>query len=289
MPFALEQALGNGSQLVLAHVLSRLPQAVEPEMMYGNDAPTPLEMAEALLEPWCNLAREQQVECRFELAEGNPATEITRLAQATGADRLLLGSRAKGTLERLLLGSVTEEILRRVAIPVVTVGPETYPLPVWPTEPPLVLHASTLGPHAATSIAQSVQIASKLGARLALLHVVVHQRHAKCSETERAIAARQELERLAAVAVSSEPDAHAVDVSVHVAHGHPAIEILAATDALHASLLIVGAEAHGIFKDFGRERVLYRLLAHSRMPVFTLPGIETKTAPHWAEPLEAHS
>jgi nucleotide-binding universal stress UspA family protein len=61
-----------------------------------------------------------------------------------------------------------------------------------------------------------------------------------------------------------------------VIHGNPIIEILAASDELHASLIVLGAARHSGFERLTRDRIVCRVLAHAHCPVLTLLGSRTE-------------
>ena len=50
---------------------------------------------------------------RYILAEGNPATEILRVARETKCDLIVIGTHGRTGLNRLVLGSVAEEVIRK--------------------------------------------------------------------------------------------------------------------------------------------------------------------------------
>ena len=52
---------------------------------------------------------------------GNPVEEILRTAAAIAADVVVMGSHGRTGLQRLLLGSVSERVIRRAMVPVLTV------------------------------------------------------------------------------------------------------------------------------------------------------------------------
>jgi nucleotide-binding universal stress UspA family protein len=54
--------------------------------------------------------------------EGQPADEILAAAKAWDAEEIVIGTRARGRLAQFLLGSTAEQVIRRAACPVVTVG-----------------------------------------------------------------------------------------------------------------------------------------------------------------------
>jgi nucleotide-binding universal stress UspA family protein len=59
-----------------------------------------------------------RVERRLE--EGDPATQIVRVAQETGCDLIVLGTHGRTGLDRLLMGGVAEQVVRLASCPVLT-------------------------------------------------------------------------------------------------------------------------------------------------------------------------
>ncbi len=66
-------------------------------------------------------APDPQVRVEHRLEEGDPATQILRVAQETGSDLIVTGSHGRTGLDRLLMGSVAEQVVRRASCPVLTV------------------------------------------------------------------------------------------------------------------------------------------------------------------------
>ncbi len=60
-----------------------------------------------------------RVERRLE--EGEPVTEILRVARESAADLIVMGTHGRTGLARLLMGSVADQVVRRAPCPVVTV------------------------------------------------------------------------------------------------------------------------------------------------------------------------
>jgi universal stress protein A len=55
------------------------------------------------------------------LEEGDPATEICRVAKEAGCELIAMGTHGRTGLGRLLMGSVAEHVVRRAPCPVLTV------------------------------------------------------------------------------------------------------------------------------------------------------------------------
>ncbi|QLH79204.1 universal stress protein [Halosimplex rubrum] len=53
--------------------------------------------------------------------EGTPSTEIVRYTREQPVDVVVMGTHGRGGIDRLLLGSVAERVVRKSAVPVVTV------------------------------------------------------------------------------------------------------------------------------------------------------------------------
>jgi nucleotide-binding universal stress UspA family protein len=62
--------------------------------------------------------------------EGDPASEIVRLATETAADLIVMGTHGRSGLERLLMGSVAEKVMRNAPCSVLVVKlPKGIPVP----------------------------------------------------------------------------------------------------------------------------------------------------------------
>ncbi|QLH85082.1 universal stress protein [Halosimplex pelagicum] len=53
--------------------------------------------------------------------EGTPSTEIVRYTRERPVDVVVMGTHGRGGIDRLLLGSVAERVVRKSAVPVVTI------------------------------------------------------------------------------------------------------------------------------------------------------------------------
>jgi nucleotide-binding universal stress UspA family protein len=62
------------------------------------------------------------VAVEYLLVEGDPGTEIERVAQDRGCDLIVLGTQGHSGLLRLLKGSIVDNIIRRAPCPVLTLG-----------------------------------------------------------------------------------------------------------------------------------------------------------------------
>ena len=164
MPIAVEQAAAAQARLILLHVLASVSaMSTDAAGLPYYDCGGALEFADQALLPWCEYARQQNVQCDALVREGFPAQQIVAAARQFQADRVLLGTRSRSKFSKLLAGSVAEQVLRSVYIPVMTVGPEAH-LPVASEATiEVVLHATTLRETSRPSAALACRIAASRG------------------------------------------------------------------------------------------------------------------------------
>jgi nucleotide-binding universal stress UspA family protein len=284
IPFALLQAQQSGGRIILLHVLG--PGAsvtADPVGMPYYDPAGAIDFALKTIEPWRMRARAQDIACDAVVREGQPAQQIIAATRQFNAHRLFLGTRSRSKVSKLLLGSVAEQVLRSVKLPVITVGPEAHLEAAGDTRQRVVLHATTLRETSTPSAALACQIAASQRAKLVLLHVSppIDEMQRDHLPTELDSTAIRELHILAAEIGAAE--SFCAEVDVRVEHGHPAIEILAASVELGANLIVLGSTHRSVLHNLTHDRIVYRVLAHARCPVLTLRDEDDAAAPPYPE------
>jgi nucleotide-binding universal stress UspA family protein len=271
IPFALQQAHRSSARIILLHVLPSVSGiASDPTGMPYFDPAGAIDFAIKTLEPWRMKARAQEIACDAVVREGPPAEQIIAAARQFNAHRLFLGTRSRSKVSKLLLGSVAEQVLRSVNLPVMTVGPEAHLEVAGDARQRVVLHATTLRETSSPSAALACQIAANQRAKLVLLHVLppIDEMQREHLPTGLDSTAMRELRILAEEIGAS--DSCCAEVEARVAHGHPAIEILATSAELGADLIVLGSTHRSVFHSLTHDRTVYRVLAHARCPVLTL-------------------
>jgi nucleotide-binding universal stress UspA family protein len=224
------------------------------------------------------LAAGLAVQCA--VREGDPATEIARDLEECHADLVVMGRHGRSAWDRWLLGSVTERVLRRAPAPVLVVSaPRPGEWRVRRVVCPLELaEAST------ATLAYARSLCSALGAELTLLHVVEEPadevwvrnalevpEYARLMEDD----ARRRMADLAA----------GCGVVVHdkqITRGKPYRRILAATTALDADLVVMGAHSGGTFDRMFLGTTVRHVIRESPVPVLVVPSrvaLETHKEP----------
>jgi nucleotide-binding universal stress UspA family protein len=80
-----------------------------------------LAAARAALEAARPLAEQAGLDAEYEILEGEPASELARVAELRDADLVVVGTRGHGAVAGVLLGSVALDLVRRSRRPVVVV------------------------------------------------------------------------------------------------------------------------------------------------------------------------
>jgi nucleotide-binding universal stress UspA family protein len=117
---ACSLARDHGARLVVLHVTS------VPDLAYkGYGAPgSPLLADEYLAKVREDLEKLQppapQLPFERRREEGEPASEILRVAAETATDLIVMGTHGQTGLRHLLMGSVAEQVVRKAACPVLT-------------------------------------------------------------------------------------------------------------------------------------------------------------------------
>ncbi len=125
------------AHLIVVYVWSPVPMAVSDAMPLPaptgmNDDLTSIKDALAAL-----VRTHPHIQISYRIEEGEPVDGILRVANATVADLIVMGTHGYQGLTRLLLGSVAEKVLRDARCPVLTVKSD---LPDKEAQPALVAH-----------------------------------------------------------------------------------------------------------------------------------------------------
>jgi nucleotide-binding universal stress UspA family protein len=118
-------------------------------------------------------ARIKDLHPHMVLEQGPVWDVISSVIQREETDLLVLGTHGRGGLKKLALGSVAEEVLRRVACPVLTIGPNVVPAELGKAEFSRILFATDFGPASARAFPYALLLAEDWQAKLIVLHMVM--------------------------------------------------------------------------------------------------------------------
>ena len=124
---AIELAQHFSAVLLLVHVVPPVPVPYQPLV-----SPTPVfdvssylqeltDASKTTLQNYADSHVPQEVQTTLEVAAGDPAYEILKLAQELEADLIVIATHGYGGWRRFLFGSVAEKVVRQAACPVLVV------------------------------------------------------------------------------------------------------------------------------------------------------------------------
>jgi nucleotide-binding universal stress UspA family protein len=172
---ALEWALGfareTGARLTLLHVIDTRVFSVGNLVAVPGSVRQMREKAEEVLTAWRHDL--DFGNARVEVVDGVPADAIVSSAHENEVDLVVMATSGLGGFQKLLLGSVTEKVLHRMRVPLLTLSPKVVEgeLKAF-VRPRTVVMALDLGEDSPTVIRHGVWLAEHYRARLVAVHAV---------------------------------------------------------------------------------------------------------------------
>jgi nucleotide-binding universal stress UspA family protein len=218
-------------------------------------------------------------ELYLEVVVGKPATEIARLAEARGADLIVMSTHGRAGLAKMFFGSTTERVLRETRIPVL-VTPADDPGPPDVAELQRRIHTVLAPVDLSAASERQIQIAAGLAdalqASLVLVHVLEplsgrpgREATVRAANGERRVLAIERLDDLAG-AVTPRPELILTD-------GDAAAEIAKLARERQIGAVVMGLHSTtALGPRMGS--VTYRMLCQTTAPVLALPPSPVATA-----------
>ena len=168
-PFAREIAEHFDARVVAVHIR---PPAVNP-MTYPTSWPVYIEAAETE-----NAQHRKELYAEFPgktdviIEEGDVTEKLPAIAMKENVDLIVMGTHGRNGVPRFVLGSVAEEVFRKVACPVLTVGPNSLTMSGKTGEFRQILFATDFRPESLAAFPYAMSLAQEFEAEVTLLHVL---------------------------------------------------------------------------------------------------------------------
>jgi len=209
------------------------------------------------------------------VSAGDPAEEILHQAKRARAGLLVMGSHGLSGIPKALFGSTTEQVLRRINVPVLAIPPafglrtaKNFPAQVTSVIAPIDL----TGEWQSDAVRAST-IARQLDANLTLVHVLAPVQSppwlgsvSRSNERRRVNKAKAALDRARTKLLS---DLESVSALVLV--GNPAHEVARLTKSAGGALVVMSLRGTAGVWGLRRGAIAYHLLTHAKVPVLALP------------------
>jgi nucleotide-binding universal stress UspA family protein len=205
---------------------------------------------------------------------GDPAAEIAHEAQRFRAELLILGTHGRSGFERLFLGSVTEKVLRRVRVPVLTIPP-----PVREAGSPLyktILCPVEFSDPSIRALEYALSLAKEADARLILLHVIEEGFSTAAAEGLAHLSVSAYSEHLEQQAIARLKTAVPDEARVwsrpdeRVVRGSASHEILKVAAAENVDIIVMGVQGRRALERFVFGSTTHRVIREAGCPVLTL-------------------
>lgn len=249
--------------LLVVHALSKsLAVEAEPEIPQRNDnQPGPEELQNKMR---VLLASDALVGLSYEVIvrPGEVWSVVSEIVGEKGVVLVTLGTRGLGGWQKLLSGSVAEDLLRVVACPVMTIGPNVGDTPERFSR---ILYATDFHEASYRALPYAVALAQADEASLTLLHVIP-----KGTASHEPLKLPEEYRKELAVLLPME-SALRQRVELTVERGVPAEQIVRKADMCSADLIVLGAHPAGRIATYLASSTHYTL-QHAHCPVLTVRG-----------------
>ncbi len=171
LPYALAVARRYGATLHAAHVM---PTKAELILMSPESWPTVAEEDDEIRQPYLDQIEKQLQEVPHSVLtpRGDAANVLVQIIEEREIDLLVLGTHGRTGVGKLFLGSVAEEVFRRAACPVLSVGPHVSRQPNGEIQFQRILFATDFSEDSLAALPYAISLAEEDQAELALLHVI---------------------------------------------------------------------------------------------------------------------
>lgn len=272
LEFACEVAAAHNATLHILNVVdSTLNSASQPSEGVTEEQ---RREGERIVEEAATKARNRNLSVESDVVQGNPHEEIISYCEGRDISLIVMPTYGRSDLGRFLLGSVTERVINRSPIPVLTVTPEEIDEFVYPPSDVLVPTDGSGGSNRA--LEEAIAISKALEAKVHLLHVIetaalgieIHS-----SET------REDLEdhadEILSAAVETARERSVSDVTESFRYGHPYKEIRSYIEKQEIDLVTLGTHGKTNFSHHFMGSVSTKLLRTSPVPVMMMRSAST--------------
>jgi nucleotide-binding universal stress UspA family protein len=236
------------------------------------------DQAEKMLPLFVSPEDQDDLDVTFIVRAGEAEHVIQNVAEEEHADVVVMGIHGRGLIRRLFIGSVTQALLRKLGIPLLTVCHVSQPL-----EFRRILFATDFGPDSDRGFRIALGIAAETGASLTVAHTI-DKRPAMTYETpevhelfdeQRAELLKQTNDRFAEFKAEG---AHwGVRVECILAEGDPSGTLVRIADETEADFIILGIRKMGAMARVLLGTVAEPVIRAAHVPVLSIP-IDSKVA-----------
>jgi nucleotide-binding universal stress UspA family protein len=283
--YGLSLALEMEARLTLAHVIPFAPALAYVYPLEGRQvSDAEIEGVRLKLEELIPTGYRDAVRANFIVKAGDVQDELLSLIAAETPDLVAMGTHGRRRFQRWILGSVTESLLRRARVPILTVARLDdehridKPMPVRLAK---IVYATDLSSESVEGVRRALALAEDFSADLVILHAVQNLGWALGSEfipvdpESRTVQAR---EAAFEYLVNSVPEAARENpkVRIELREGIPYEVILDFAHSENADLIVLNTQSRSGIDRAILGSTAERVVRGARVPVLSVPGTDSR-------------
>lgn len=279
--YGLSLALEMEARLTLAHVIPFAPSSAYVYPVGGPEVPPEdLDGIKTKLAGLLDPDYRESLKTDFIVRAGDVQDELLRTIEETRPELVVMGTHGRRSFRRWILGSVTEHLLRRAQVPLLTVSRlDDEHLIRKPVPVPLsrLIYATDLSSESIEGMKWALDLAREFSAELIVLHVVQNLGWALGNEfIPLDVESRTAQARQAAFdfLIRSIPESARSDpkVRTELREGIPYEVILSFADSEGADLILLNTQRRGSVDRALLGSTAERVVRGGTVPVLSIPG-----------------
>jgi nucleotide-binding universal stress UspA family protein len=216
---------------------------------------------------------------------GNIDSELLGIVRDQSVDLIVMGTHGRRYLGRWFIGSVTERLLRKAPVPLLTMShlDAESAIEPGPVELKRILYATDLPDNSSNGLRYAIKLARTLGAALTVIHAVDHANFIYWAGAtagylqEQLTKFVQERRRTLSELVTHEETA-GLHIETLVVEGKPFKEILRVAEDRAMDIIVLNLQSKGILERAFLGSTAERVVRLSHIPVLSVPFINGSSA-----------
>ena len=213
---------------------------------------------------------------------GSIEAELLAIVQNEGADLVVMGTHGRRRLGRWFLGSVTEHILRKVPVPVLTVSHvDTEKHEIGMVSLKRILYATDLSESSNAGLKYAVEIARAAGSQLTVMHAIYYPDRKLWApggvpglESERSADVQEMRKKLAEVLAQETPQE--MQVETLVVEGKPFERILEIAGERATDIIVLNLQSKTTLERTLIGSTAERVVRLAPIPVLSVPPADKR-------------
>jgi nucleotide-binding universal stress UspA family protein len=210
---------------------------------------------------------------------GNIDSELLGIVQEQAVDLVVMGSHGRRHFNRWFIGSVTERLLRKLPVPMLSVshvGPEKHAIELGLVSVHKILYAADLSETTTVAMQYAIELARGTGSKLMVAHVVDHTNFVLLTntaagylETSRKMWVDSVTKKLRELVAREKPEG--MEIEVAILEGKPYEQILRFADDNGIDIIVLNLQGKGILERAFLGSTAERIVRLAHVPVLSVP------------------